>query len=536
MKALPVVGCLTLSLALSQTTPPPLPAPPPQQQTQPPQQTPANPNQPEMSTHEETTTSFHAHVNLVTVPVVARDARGKAVGNLTKENFQLFDKGKLQEISRFSVEKVGAAEPLEANAAPGIPASSEEPKGQMVVVPERFVAYVFDDLHLAFGDLSRVREAAVRSLEELKPTDRAAVCSLSSGVVLDFTDDRAQLRDAMFHLRPNSMTRVGAMTDQYQLTMGTLKMLRGLVQRLAGAPGQRSMVLVSPGFFTIIRQQGDRIPSDPFVDEKNEILDGAIRANVIINAMDARGLYTDPALDASRSSGRGLGTGLMRESMRADILAELADGTGGHFWQNSNNYDEGFKNLAAAPEYVYLIGFSPQNLKSDGSFHALRVVVKPSSNLSIQARKGYYAPRKVDDEAETARQEIESALYSREERSELPMDMHTQFFKTDAGGAKLAVMVHLGLKQFRFRKADGRNNNVVTMVTGIFDRNGHWVEGVKKVLELHLKDETLSSRLNRGLTIRTSFDVAPGTYVIRQVVRDAEGQLMSATNGAVFIP
>ena len=72
--------------------------------------------------------------------------------------------------------------------------------------------------------------------------------------------------------------------------------------------------------------------------------------------------------------------------------------------------------------------------------------MKPSSNLSIQARKGYYAPRKVDDEAETARQEIESALYSREERSELPMDLHIQFFKTDADGAKLAVMVHLGLK------------------------------------------------------------------------------------------
>ena len=532
MKALPVVGCLTLSLALSQTTPPTPPAPPLQQQAQPP----ANPNQPEMSTHEETTTSFHAHVNLVTVPVVARDARGKAVGNLTRENFQLFDKGKLQEISRFSVEKVGAEKPLEVNAAPGIPNSSGEPNGQTMVVPERFVAYVFDDLHLAFGDLSRVREAAARSLEELKPTDRAAVFSLSSGVVLDFTSDKPQLRNAMFHLQPNSMTRVGAMTDPYQLTMGTLQMLRELVQRLAGMPGQRSMVLVSPGFFTIIRQQGDTIPSDPFVDEKNQILDRAIRANVIINAMDARGLYTDPALDASRSSGRGLGTGLMRESMRADILAELAYGTGGHFWQNSNDYDEGFKTLAAAPEYVYLLGFSPQNLKSDGSFHALRVVVKPSSNLNIQARKGYYAPRKVDDEAETARQEIESALYSREERLELPMDLHTQFSRTEAGGAKLVVMVHLGLKQLRFRKADGRNNNVVTMVTGIFDRNGHWVEGIKKVLELHLKDETLSSRLNQGLTIRTSFDIAPGTYLVRQVVRDAEGQLISATNGAVFIP
>ena len=116
------------------------------------------------------------------------------------------------------------------------------------------------------------------------------------------------------------------------------------------------------------------------------------------------------------------------------------------------------------------------------------------------------------------------------------MELHTQFFKADAGDAKLAVLVHLDLKQFKFRKADGRNNNVVTMVTGIFDRNGHYLQGIKKVMDLKLKDETLANRLGQGITIRTTFDVAPGTYVIRLVVRDAEGQLMSATNGAVEIP
>jgi hypothetical protein len=98
------------------------------------------------------------------------------------------------------------------------------------------------------------------------------------------------------------------------------------------------------------------------------------------------------------------------------------------------------------------------------------------------------------------------------------------------------VLVRLNLRQFRYRKADGRNNNVVTMVVGIFDRNGHYLQGVKKVLELRLKDETLANRLGQGATIRSSFDVPPGAYLVRLVVRDAEGQLMSATNGAVEIP
>jgi VWFA-related protein len=517
----PLLGLLLLSIGWAQTPPPP-PAPAPAQQ-----KPPANPNAPEMDQHDEAATSFKAHVSLVMVPVVVRDIHGVASGNLTKENFALFDKGKPQEIARFSVEKVGGHAPLEANATPGIPLSSEEGKGHTVVVPERFVAFLFDDVHLAPGDLSRIREAAQRHIAELKPTDRAAIFTMSGTPTLDFTDDKSRLQDALLRLRPNIMARAGAMTGGETLTFGSLSAIKDVIRQLALAPGQRTMMVVSPGFFTF----------DPlYFPDKNDILDRAVRANVIINAMDARGLYTDPAFDVSRKNPPAAGTSLMRESMRADILAEMAAGTGGTFFQNSNNYDEGFHRLAAAPEYVYLLGFSPQNLKNDGSFHALRVSIKPSNNLTIQARRGYYAPRKLDDEAETARQEIESALYSREEMSELPIDLHTQFFKADAGSAKLAVLVRMQLKQFRFKKVDGRNNNVITMVSALFDRNGHYLQGVKKVIELRLKDDTLANRMAQGVTVRTSYDVTPGTYLVRLVVRDSEGQLMSATNGAVEIP
>jgi hypothetical protein len=226
----------------------------------------------------------------------------------------------------------------------------------------------------------------------------------------------------------------------------------------------------------------------------------------------------------------------MRESMRSDILAEMASGTGGTFFQNSNNYDEGFKRLAAAPEYVYELGFTPQNLKNDGSFHALRVTVKPSSDLNLQARRGYYAPKRIDDPEETARQEIGAALFSREEMQELAIELHTQFFKVDAGSAKLTVLVRLNLKQLKYRKVDDRNNNVVTLVYGLFDRNGQYLQGVKKVIELRLKDDTLAKRLGQPATVRTTLDVTPGTYLVRLVVRDAEGQLMSAANAAVEIP
>src|SRR5579863_8141635 len=61
----------------------------------------------EIASSNETKTTFSTRVNLVVVPVVVRDRKGRAIGTLTKEDFQLFDKGKLQTITRFSVEKAG---------------------------------------------------------------------------------------------------------------------------------------------------------------------------------------------------------------------------------------------------------------------------------------------------------------------------------------------------------------------------------------------------------------------------------------------
>jgi VWFA-related protein len=530
MKLLIFLGCFGVLLARAQTT------------AATPQQAPVNPNAPEMNTRQEPTATFRSHTNLVLVPVVARDVHGNAIGTLTKENFTLFDKGKPQEVTRFSVEKVGSKSldvdttPVDAGP-PGISNNAEEAKETKVVVPERFVAYLFDDVHISVSDLPRVRDAALRHLATLKPSDRSAVYTMSGSAQVDFTDDQERLRDALLRLRPNIMAAVGAMSTNSGAggevaTMATLGVIKDVIQRMSGAPGQRIIVIVSPGFFTM---------SPLYFPDKQDILDRAIRANVIINGLDARGLYTDPSFDASRTnaptpSGRLGLSAMQRELLRSDILAELASGTGGQFFENSNDYDEGFRRLAGAPEYVYMLGFNPQNLKNDGSFHALRVVVKPSTNLNVQARRGYYAPKKLDDSEETARVEIGNALFSREDLQELPIELHTQFFKPDGNTAKMTVLLRLNLKLFKFNRANGRNNNTVTMVTGIFDRDGNYLQGIKKVMELHLKDDTLANRLPRGATIKTSFDLMPGTYLVRQVVRDTEGQQLSAANAAVVIP
>jgi hypothetical protein len=218
------------------------------------------------------------------------------------------------------------------------------------------------------------------------------------------------------------------------------------------------------------------------------------------------------------------------------IMAELADATGGRYFHNNNDLKAGFAQVAAAPEFVYVLGFSPQNLKLDGAYHALKVTLKMPHGLDLQARRGYYAPRHLADPEEDATREIQEALFSRDELQDIPLELHLQFFKSSDVAAKIAVLAHVNVKNLRFRKADGRNNDNLTILSGVFDRNGNYITAMQKTVEMRLQDATLEKLLNSGITVKTNFDVAPGSYVIRLVVRDSEGQTMAARNGVVEIP
>jgi VWFA-related protein len=540
----------------------------------------------EMSAHEEPAT-FKTKVNLVLVPVVVRDSQGRAVGNLKQEDFQVFDKGKPQVITKFSVEKSGShvtAPETNAEANPGEPAAP-------MAVPDRFTGYLFDDVHLAFSDLARVRDATDRHFASLEPTARAAIFTTSGQTTLDFTDDRAKLHETLLRLQPRPIigssvgdcpqvdyymadaiqnkndqqafqaataeamaclsldpTKPGSLNiaqqaarsaAQNSLHQGehdshvSLTVLKDVIRRMAAMPGQRSMILVSPGFLTTF----DQTP------EKTEIVDRAIHSNVIISALDARGLYTIvPGGDASQGA-IDITSAAMKSRYQidsalaqADLLAELAEGTGGNFFHNSNDLDAGIKRVSDAPEYFYVLGFAPQNLKLDGTFHRLKVALKESNKLALQARRGYYAPRHAADAVETAKREIEEALFSREEIHDIPVELHTQFFKSSDENARLSVLIRVDVKHIRFRKEDGRNRNDLTIVSGLFDRNGNYVTANEKILEMRLRDDTLGNKLGQGINLKTNFDVKPGSYLVRLVVRDAEGQMMSAQNGAVEIP
>jgi uncharacterized protein (DUF2141 family) len=116
------------------------------------------------------------------------------------------------------------------------------------------------------------------------------------------------------------------------------------------------------------------------------------------------------------------------------------------------------------------------------------------------------------------------------------VDLQTQFFKKDATSARLSVLTHFDVKSIHFRKEAGRNADVLTIATAIFDDNGNFVVGGEKTVQMKLLDTTYNRLSRSGLTLKSSYDVKPGTYMVRLVVRDGEGAQMAARNGAVVIP
>lgn len=562
-------------------------------------------NQPEF-TSEEAAVTFSSRVNMVSVPVVVRDAQGRAIGNLEQDAFQLFDKGKLQAITKFSVEKstTGAVE-LEIAGAPNGDEQTKPISGKPVL-PERYIAYLFDDIHLQRGDLMQTRIAVNKHLDEaLEARSRAAIVTTSGRLMADFTGDREKLRKAVDSILPwsngpdsqqdcsvsyyfaNYLTDqslyfsgflfsddqlaalAAAGTDQIlsavvseasaclgldpptampsirgmvhqSLERGdreitfSLGALKDVVRRLSAMPGNRTIVLVSPGFL---------VNTDHRTAEY-DVLDKAIRANVTVNTIDMRGIYTMPGWtsDASQrgeatpnSSGTYVQAAIAEASQNDDVLAELADGTGGTFFHNDNGLKQGLNLLAARPEYIYVLGFSPQELKYDGTYHELKVKVKNARGLSLQVRKGYWAPKHATDAAEEASDEIREAVFSREEIQDIPLDVQTEFFKSSEEKAELTVTGRLDAGALRFKQANDRNNDTVTVVAGLFDSNGNYVQGIRRVMELHLRDQTMAGLQTSGIRIKETFNVAPGRYIVRVVVWDGEGRTMAAHNAGVEI-
>jgi VWFA-related protein len=399
-----------------------------------------------------TTPQIEVNVNRVFLSVVVRDKQGMVVNDLKREDFQVFDNDQAQVVTAFTVQQHTALA-NHSSANPGI--TTPTPPGAAVPSPLlRFVVFLFDDRHLSFENLAAVKAAGVEALSSaLGDADMAAVVATSGKINSGLTRDRNLLKSTILSLQPLDVYRssrecpnisyyqadliinkhdepalmdatrqelncnpsikdpnLNPSTNEPNLAqrladsaarqtlaladndvMATYAALREYVRKMVNLPGQRMLILLSPGFLTIAPES---------LTQESRLIDLAAQSNITISALDARGLYTTE-LDASEHSPSMSGGSVQEQfdyrrtsmALAEGSMASLAAGTGGTFFHNRNDLGAGLIGLTAVPECVYLLEFAPSNAKPDGTYHHLKVKVD-RDGLQIQARRGYFAPHK----------------------------------------------------------------------------------------------------------------------------------------------
>jgi VWFA-related protein len=351
------------------------------------------------------------------------------VSDLRKDDFQVFDNDKPRVVSAFAVERRPAADSNSGNNADG----GAEPSAA-ANAPPHFIVLLFDDLHLSFVDLTNAKKAGEKALDGLlEGSNQVAVLSLSGKVASGLTRDRAKLQEAILSLKSQGdylhvsevcpkigylqawlmefpqeagpigeaamqIVACGASSDLHdaeqtaRLTAARIVKVVGrdyvesfsaideVVRRMAALPGQRTLILISPGF---------NLRAPEVSAAESQMINLAAQSNVTISTLSARGLYTTSVTANSDNSNR---YSILEVHAEENGLSDLADGTGGTFFHDSNDLEAGFKALAEGPESVYLLELSLGSVKPDGAFHRLKVKVN-RDGVQAQARRGYFMPK-----------------------------------------------------------------------------------------------------------------------------------------------
>jgi VWFA-related protein len=502
--------------------------------------------------------------SLVLVRVTVRDVNGQPVRDLKKENFELYDNGKRQTIAQFSFE--GAGEETAAALEPSRAQSSEQPLStetsakETGQIPEVFVAMYFDDLHMLFGDIVQTREAAERYIaSSLRPNQRVAIYTSSGIAEQGFTSDRSKLQSAVRKLQPRPAAgglavpegwgeRIGGIVGQGQAEKESIRVMDLIVRTLSDMPGRRTVVYVSSGF--VLQDEIMR----RFI---TEVSDRAVRAGVTVNAIDSRGLYAtlygaflnesvQPSTRRDPNSADTYGGDwLVRAQKELDDAKVAFDGpfvfaymTGGMIFDNKNDMATAFRLAGGLESYSYLLAYAPVDMKQDGRFHQLKVTLSnavSSRNLIVQARRGYYAPGKRGIFGDRSEEELSEWVISPGEMTALPVSVKTQTTALPTGKYELHVDVRVDARALRFEKRDERNLDKLTIATAVFDNDGNYVNGIRKTVEMSLSGAKLAQFLADGLSVPTDFELPPGTYLLRQVVRESGGAV-TTRNLTVKLP
>lgn len=286
-------------------------------------------------------TVITVNVNLVNIVCSVRDKHGAYVKDLRKEDFEIREDGRRQEISHFARE---VDSPLT-------------------------VALMVDVSGSVANIIGTEKAAAARFFSEvLRPSDKAMLVGFAQLIAVwqDLTSSPANLEAALDRAGPFAM--MPARTWEARPRGGTLlydAVNLVATNKLRKLPGRKTMVLITDG-----EDNGSLVT-----------LEAASRAAQEADAVIYAIHYEDEA-KTHRVSG-------------VSALEKLSEPTGGRTFHVSKRkpLEEIFETIREEMRSQYGLGYKPPNPATDGTFHRLEVK-STRSGLKVQARTGYYAVKK----------------------------------------------------------------------------------------------------------------------------------------------
>jgi VWFA-related protein len=529
----------------------------------------AQPAFPQNSTSAVTATPQGGYVlkenaELVLTNVVARDAKtGEIVKGLKQSDFKVFENGKEQQISTFDFESVDMAVPLSEATVSGLAAGlpTKGPKAVVVAKPEelrnhRLIVMFFDLTSMQPEDLDRSVEAARDFLKsKLQPADLVALVSLGDTLTVDqdFTADKNALINEVgayngtegqgFALGATANTNQVEDTTAYTAdeseyndinTDRELYALKAISQSLAKINERKSLLYFSGGI------QRDGIENEASL---RAAINAAVRANMAIYSVDTRGLQTVlPVGDASTGSLRGQGGfngGAIQNNMNANFatqetMSTLSTDTGGKAFFDSNDFAPAFAQVQNDTSAYYAIGFHSTNQARDGKYRKLTIkILKPG--VKLEYRPGYYAPADFQHSGhEDREQELVDQLASDLPATDIPVYMDAMYFRLNENRFYVPVSLLIPGSQIPFVKGGDKDKATLDVIGVVIDEVKRPVGRVRQTVKLNL-DQALGAR-QKNIQYTTSFDLPPGKYEVKFVVRENQTGRMGSFDAAITLP
>jgi VWFA-related protein len=503
---------------------------------------------------QQPTVTFRVEVNYVEIDAIVTDAQGNFVRNLSKDDFEVVEEGKPQELAVMSLVDI----PIERPDAPLFSPTAIEPdvRTNTKEFNGRVFVLVLDDLQTHFGRSVRVRQAAKLFIERyLGANDIAAIVETGARKdgAQDFTNNRQLLLKAVNNfagqkLRSATLDKLDDYYMQREVNPGavprdlseaerafkarnTLATLRQVADYLAGVRGRRkAVVYFSEGIdYDIDNTIQNRYASE-LRDEMQAAIAAATRANVSFYGVDPRGLTSlgDEGIDITSvpddpTLGLGL-TSLSDELRRSqDSLRTISEETGGFAAVNRNDFREAFGRVIQDNSGYYLLGYYSSDTRRDGRFRRVQVRVK-RPGLTVRARKGYVAPKgkvpptTLANKATSA--SLREALDSPIPISGLGLSVFAAPLKGAAPNASIALTLEVNGPSLTFAQQDGLFVDDIEVSVLAVDRDAKIKDGGRDVVQLRLRPQTHDIVSRAGVRIARRLELPPGRYQLRVGARD----------------